>query len=330
MTDVRIYLFGMPKIEYREQVIKIERRKALALVAFLALHDQPQSRDVAAELLWTDQDEEHARSSLRSSLRALTTPIPVEWIQADRALLGLKPEVVRVNVHLFTDLLAQSRAHDHEPDAVCEQCVELFKQAAALYRSDFLAGFHIDGSAEYDVWQLTQQEWLRREYAGVLRQLSGYYTAAQQHDHAIRYARQWLAVDTLHEPAHRQLIRLYAATGQRSEAVRQYKQCVELLNTELATPPEPETTRLYEAILNNHRLPDETELDRAAAASGGYAAPAAARDRARRSPSRNETACRDQWVGNAPDHRDTGLAGRGQEYDRRHAGARYRYCQAVS
>ncbi len=259
MSDVRIYLFGMPKIEYREQVIKIERRKALALVAFLALHDQPQSRDVAAELLWTDQDEDHARSSLRTTLRALTTPILVEWIQADRSLLALKPDVVWVDVTAFTALLAQSRAHDHEPDTVCEQCAELFKQAAALYRGDFLAGFHIDTSAEYDAWQFTQQEWLRREYAGVLRQLSTYYADTQQTDQAIRYAQQWLAVDSLHEPAHRQLIRLYAAAGQRSEAVRQYKSCVELLHTELATPPEPETTRLYEAVMNNHRLPDGTE-----------------------------------------------------------------------
>ncbi len=259
MSDVRIFLFGMPSIEYHEQVIKIERRKALALVAFLALHDQPQSRDVAAELLWADQDEEHARSSLRTTLRALTTPISVEWIQADRSLLALKPEAVRVDVIEFTDLLAQSRTHDHETNAVCDQCAELFKQAAALYRGDFLAGFHIDGSAEYDAWQLAQQEWLRREYGGVLRQLSIYYADIQQIDQAIRYAQQWLAVDVLHEPAHRQLIRLYASAGQRSEAVRQYKSCVELLHTELATPPEPETTQLYEAVMNNHRLPGAHE-----------------------------------------------------------------------
>jgi hypothetical protein len=41
---------------------------------------------------------------------------------------------------------------------------------------------------------------------------------------------------------------LYAANGQRSEALRQYKQCVDLLYAELATPPEDETSKLYELI----------------------------------------------------------------------------------
>jgi DNA-binding SARP family transcriptional activator len=39
-------------------------------------------------------------------------------------------------------------------------------------------------------------------------------------------------------------MRLYAANGQRSQALRQYKQAVELLDAELATLPEEETTQL--------------------------------------------------------------------------------------
>lgn len=43
---------------------------------------------------------------------------------------------------------------------------------------------------------------------------------------------------------------LYTAKGQRAEALRQYHIAVEILDRELATPPENETTRLYETILN--------------------------------------------------------------------------------
>ena len=46
-------------------------------------------------------------------------------------------------------------------------------------------------------------------------------------------------------------MRLYAAAGQRTEALRQYQDCVTLLDQELATPPEDETTDLYEAIKDN-------------------------------------------------------------------------------
>jgi DNA-binding SARP family transcriptional activator len=268
MTEVRLYLFGAPRIEYQSQAVKIERRKALALAAYLALAEQRQSRDVVAGLLWPDQDGEHARSSLRSTLRALTTSIPFEWIQADRTTLALKQDMVWVDVNAFTALLSQSGSHGHSLDTVCDECVGLYKQAIELYRSDFLSGFHISDSVDYDDWQVTQQEWLRRELADIHRRLSVYYAEAQEYEQAIKYARQWLSVDPLHEPAHRQLMRLYAATGQRSEAIRQYKHCVEVLDAELATPPENDTTQLYEAILNDQWTPDSIASAESAAPAG--------------------------------------------------------------
>ena len=268
MSDLRLYLLGSPRIEYEGKPVKIERRKALALAAYLALAEQRQSRDVVASLLWSDLDDEHARSALRSTLRALTTPIPVEWIVADRMTLGLKREAVWVDVNAFTDLLARTNTHAHSVDVVCEECIELYKQAIDLYEADFLKGFHLPDSAEYEDWQLAQREWLRREVADIHRRLSSYYAESGQYHQAIKYAHQWLAIDMLHEPAHRQLMRLYAANGQRSEALRQYRQCVEVLDAELATPPEAETTQLYEAIQNDRMVPTPNITSEAAPVSG--------------------------------------------------------------
>jgi hypothetical protein len=47
---------------------------------------------------------------------------------------------------------------------------------------------------------------------------------------------------------------LYAAHDQRTEALRQYKQCVDLLEAELASPPEAETTQLYDAIVQQQPM----------------------------------------------------------------------------
>lgn len=273
MTDLRLILFGTPRLEYLGKPIKIERRKALALAAFLALAERPQSRDVVASLLWPDQDEAHARSSLRSTLRALTTVVPVEWIQADRATLNLHQEVVGVDVSAFIKLLSRSYTHTHNPDIVCEECVTLYREALDLYQADFLAGYHLDGNAEFENWQRTQQDWLRRELGDIQRRLSQYYTETQLYDQAIKHAHQWLGLDELHEPAHRQLMRLYATTGQRAEALRQYKQCVEILDTELATPPEAETTQLYQMIQQNTSLPAGQLLDAGISGNPGVMPP---------------------------------------------------------
>ena len=112
-------------------------------------------------------------------------------------------------------------------------------------------GFSLDDSAEYDDWERVQREWLQRELARVLARLAAHHGEQRAFDVALDYARRWLALDQLHEPAHRMMMQLYAASGQRAEAVRQYRQCAELLDAELATQPEEETTQLYAAIQAN-------------------------------------------------------------------------------
>lgn len=264
MSDLKLYLFGTPHIEYQGNIIKVDRHKALALAAYLALTEHQQSRTIVADLLWPDLDEEHARSALRSTLRTLISSVPVDWIEADRTTLKLNHDLVAVDVNTFTDLIKLPATHQHNRETVCEACASAYQQALTLYNAEFMQGFHIPDSMEFENWLVTQREWLKREFADVLRKLSQYYAELHQLDVAINHAHQWILIDSLHEPAHRQLMRLFAANGQRSEAVRQYKQCVELLDSELATPPENETTELFEAIQHN-KLPSLSPLKSTAA-----------------------------------------------------------------
>ena len=75
-------------------------------------------------------------------------------------------------------------------------------------------------------------------------------------DQALHYARRWVAHDPLHEPAYRALMTLYAQAGQPAAALRQYENCVRLLDDELGAPPEEETVALAEAI-RSRRSPDK-------------------------------------------------------------------------
>jgi len=251
MLDIRLFLFGTPRIEYQGTPIRIDRRKAIALAAYLALSQHPVSRDTAAALLWPELDHEHARTALRSALRALTAPLPVAWIQADRTTLELTRGKVWVDVRAFTELLSHSSSHEHNLDTVCDKCAAHYQQALELYRSDFLSGFFISDSASFDDWQRLQTERLRRELASILRRLSIYEAEAGHFEPALTLAQQWLSLDELNEPAHRLIMQLYAVSDQRSSALRQYQRCEDLLNLELASLPEEETLRLYEKIQAN-------------------------------------------------------------------------------
>ena len=66
---MKLYLLGPPRIEQAGHAVDFDTRKAPALLAYLALTGQPQPRETLATLLWAETDDEHARGSLRRTLR---------------------------------------------------------------------------------------------------------------------------------------------------------------------------------------------------------------------------------------------------------------------
>ena len=61
MTQLKIYSLGSPRFERNGENIDLDTRKASALIAYLAIAKQRQSRDTLATLLWPEFDQPHAR-----------------------------------------------------------------------------------------------------------------------------------------------------------------------------------------------------------------------------------------------------------------------------
>jgi len=219
-------LLGPPRVARDGAAVAFDTRKALALLAVLALADRPRPRDVLAELLWPEHDAEHARGALRRTLSALRSAIGPDFVDATRDQVRL---VRGPGLYLDVD---RFRALAEDGDVA---------GAAALFRGEFLEGFGLRDAPEFEDWQRAEADALRRELAGVLARL-----VEATGDVAV--AQRWLELDPLHEPAHRALIRLYAEGGDRAAALAQYRDCVRTLSRELGVPPLAETTRLYEAI----------------------------------------------------------------------------------
>jgi len=60
MSDLQLYLFGEPLFVWHGRPLHLERRKAIVLLAFLALAEQRHNRDRLAALLWPDLDQQRA------------------------------------------------------------------------------------------------------------------------------------------------------------------------------------------------------------------------------------------------------------------------------
>lgn len=249
MTRVTFHLLGAPRVSLDGMPIAVDTRKAIALAIYLAVTGQPRRREQLAAMFWPEADDTKAGAALRRTLSVLNKALDGQGLQIDRDSISLLPgKLVWVDVLEFQSLLAQCLGHGHPRGQVCPACVAPLSQAAALHQGSFLSGFTLRDSPAFDDWQFFQSESLRRDLADALERLVQCLSNSGQLESAIEAARRWLALDALHEPAHRQLMRLYARTNQRAAALRQYQECVRVLDGELGVPPLEETTQLYEAI----------------------------------------------------------------------------------
>jgi len=248
-------LLGAPRIEHDGVPVEVDTRKAIALAAYLAVTRRSHTRDALAGLLWPEYNQGRARAALRRTLSALGKARAEGWLLADRENVDLAHEEIGVDVVRFEDLLAGCKAHGHPVSEVCRECLPLLTEAVELYRDDFMAGFGLRDSVAFDDWQFFQSESLRRELAGALERLARGRAALEEWEAAVVYARRWLVLDALHEPAHRLLMTLYAWSGERAAALRQYRECVRVLDQELGVAPLEETTLLYRAIQENDLPP---------------------------------------------------------------------------
>ena len=232
-VPVEVMLLGSPQVRRDGAAVAFDTRKALALLAHLALTDRARPRDVLAELLWPDNDAEHARGALRRTLSTLRGAVGAEAIDATRERVALvRGPGLELDVDRFRALAAEGA----------------FEDAVAVFRGDLLEGFGLRDAPDFEDWQRGEAEALRRELASVLGRLVEAREAARDWPGALADATRWLALDPLHEPAHRALIRLHALRGDRAAALEQYRDCVRTLSSELGVPPVQETTALYEAI----------------------------------------------------------------------------------
>ncbi len=251
MGSLRLSFLGPPRIERDGQLLDTDTRKATALLVYLALTGERQSRDALAALLWPEFDDSRAKAALRRTLSALKSAVGAQALYITREAIGLEAAGVWCDVFEFRELLTGDPGENELGSAV------------ALYRDDFLTGFSLRDSLPFDDWQLLQAQSLRRDLETALEALTKLYIVTQAYDQALPLAHRWLTLDPLREEVHRYLMQLYAWLGQPNAALRQYRDCLRILEEELGVPPLSETTALYEAIQHDrlNRPPPDAEVD---------------------------------------------------------------------
>ncbi len=232
---LRLDLLGSPVVEVDGEPLAVDTRKAVALLAFLALEGGAHRRDTLAALLWPEIEPERARAALRRTLSTLRHALAGAHVLVVGETVALDPADVRFDVARFRELAARDEAGP-------------LAEAARLYRGELLAGFGLRDSVAFDDWQSLQSGRIARELGAVLDRLVDRLDAQGDPSGALEHARRRLQLDPLHEPAHYRLMGLSARVGERAVALEQYRECVRTLHRELGVAPLESTTELYHAI----------------------------------------------------------------------------------
>ena len=246
----------------------IEANKVRALLAYLAVEAgqhpdgdlRPHPRTVLATLLWPDRPERAALASLRNALANLRQAIGDR--DATPPFLLITRETIQFNptsdhwldVAAFRALVETTGA-DQPSDRRLEEAV-------ALYRGDFLQGFSVRGSPDFEGWALLVRERLQRQALAALRGLMAHYESNGEVGRACEVAWRQVELAPWEEEAHQRLMRLLALSGDRSAALAQYEACRRALAEELGVEPSAETTRLYKEIRDGELAVTRTTGDR--------------------------------------------------------------------
>jgi DNA-binding SARP family transcriptional activator len=255
MAEIRMRLLGVPEIYVDERPVRLRRRSAVALLAYLVVTDRPQSRDVLAATLAGDTDEVQAQKFLCNALVDLRTALG-EFVVTDRHTVAINRQLAAaVDVQALEVALAAAKTGD-DLDAMGE--------AIAMYRGEFLAGLVLRDAPVFDEWLLLQREYFRSTLVQALQatldRQAPYGTAGA----GLELARRLLAIEPWREEAHRALMVLLARSGQRSAALAQFAACRRLLAQELGVEPSQPTLELFQRLKAGpapipHNLPAPVE-----------------------------------------------------------------------
>jgi len=203
--------------------------------------------DMLQTLLWPEDSPEAALNKLYIAISALRRSLNhgyscepgCGYIVCKNRIYYLNPAVViRTDVDEFLHYYQVAQQANGER-------IALYEKACYFYTGPFLS------EDIYADWSSLQREELSRIYLTMCKVLADYYMQHKQYEDAAKWTTAMLKENHCDEAAHRQLMRIYAAQGHRSEALQQFQRCKLILREQLGVQPMPETVLLFQTLLAN-------------------------------------------------------------------------------
>ena len=249
-SSLEIQLFGTPRLVLNDHNVDGLRRKNCALIYYISAQERQSTREKLLAFFWPDHERSSAQAILRTMIHDLRKHLR-DAFQADDQIISLSPDT-------FIDVKVFSAALDSpSPD------LGNLTAALTLYKGDFLEGFSLPDSPQFDDWIASEQERYR------LMAMNGFAGLARLHEEqrnyptALEAMRRALAFNPFQEELQRNFMRLLYLNGDRTGVIQQYESLRKLLDEEMGVLPMPETRALYDSLINDtFTLPPAEKISR--------------------------------------------------------------------
>lgn len=255
MSELKASLFGKLAIKQGDlKLYGMETRKVQELFSYLLIYrNHPHPREVLCETLWGDQSSANPRKYLRQTLWRLQSAMRRDSDSGEIRLL-IENEWIQLEVSsdFWLDIAEFEKVFNLMKGKLAPELslrdFKLLEYAVGLYKGDLLEGW-------FSEWCIFERERFQIMHLLLLDKLVQYCELHKKYEVGLSYGMEILRHDHAYERTHRQLMRLYFMTGNRTRALHQYERCVQALHDELGVEPSESTKQLYTEIRSDRFSP---------------------------------------------------------------------------
>ncbi len=253
---LRVQMFGTFRVwrgAHEIQAREWQREKARQLFQLLLTYRGHWiQREQICAWLWPEADLDAAERQFKVTLNALNAALEPNrpprvqpfFIRRQGLAYSFAPSYgVWIDVDEFELRVAGAATRDN-PDFARRNA----QIAVQLYRGDYLA------ESLYDLWTIEERERLVARYLTTAVAYAQRLCDDGEQAQAVQLCEQVLRHDHVYEEAYQILMRAHARAGSRSQALRSYTRCVQILRADMGIEPLPETLALYERLKRNEPI----------------------------------------------------------------------------
>lgn len=229
------------------------REKAIHLFQFfITMRRQYVHKEQIMDRLWPDLDIDKGDRDFKVALNSINRALEPEreprseplFVRRYGLAYGLDFENVWLDTEAMELLISAGNQATLGSTPNADFAIACYEAAVQLYHGDYLP------ERRYEDWTSAERERLQLLALNTMTTLAELLLQKMPLE-SIRLTQRVLSIDLVWEDAYRIQMRAFAAQRNRPMALRTYQRCREVLAEEFGVDPLPETSELYDQILND-------------------------------------------------------------------------------